>query len=267
LEIRSGQDTTILQPVTAVASPIEAAAAPELVLFTVKTYDTAPAAAALRPALGPGTMVLPLQNGIDSTEQLATALGPEPVLAGTTFVTAVIAEPGVISFTPPSRRIVFGEPSGRITPRVEQVATCLEGAGIEVVVSPDPRQAIWQKFIPLAAFASLGSAAQASVGAVREVPEGVELLRQLISEVVAVGRAEGVALPADAEDAAVDLMLSVPAALRNSMERDFERQRRVELEQITGTVTRRGRAHDVPTPIFDALYAVLKIRARGFGGL
>jgi len=267
LEIRSGEGTIALRPVRAVAAPAEAGADFDLALFAVKTYDTEEAAAALRPAVGPRTAVLTLQNGVDSAGQLSAALGAEHVLAGATYVAATLVEPGVISHTTPFRRITFGELSGAITPRAEAIADALRDAGVEVTVSADPRTAVWSKFVMLAPHASITSASQTPVGPIRETPEGLALYRQLVAEAVAVGRAEGVALAPDAEAAAMDAIISFPPGTKTSLQVDFERQNRVELEQLTGAVVRRGRQAGVPTPGFDPLYAVLKARALSYGGL
>ncbi len=62
-------------------------------------------------------------------------------------------------------------------------------------------------------------------------------------------------------------MQGLPHAFGTSMQRDFERRGRVELEQLSGAVVRRGRELGVSTPTTDAIYAILKVRALGFGGL
>jgi 2-dehydropantoate 2-reductase len=136
-----------------------------------------------------------------------------------------------------------------------------------VTVSADPRAAVWSKFVMLAPHATLTSASQTPVGPIRETPEGLALYRQLVAEAVAVGRAEGVALAPDAEETAMDAITSFPPGTKTSLQVDFERQNRVELEQLTGAVVRRGRQAGVPTPGFVPLYAVLKARALSYGGL
>jgi 2-dehydropantoate 2-reductase len=198
---------------------------------------------------------------------LSGLLGAERVLAGTTEVFSAIAAPGVIEHSSPFQRITLGEPSGEVSARVEAVAAALSEAGVEVTVSREPLVAIWRKFVLLASNATLAAACGSSVGPVRDAPEGVALLRILIDEVVAVGRAEGVALPADIAEDALGRIMALPPGATPSMARDFELRRRVELEQLTGTLLRRGRARGVPTPAFDVLYAVLKVRALGFGGI
>jgi 2-dehydropantoate 2-reductase len=267
LTIRSAEGARVLAPVRAVASPAEAGGALDLVLFTVKGYDTGAAAAALRGVAGDGTVVLTLQNGVDSVERLEAALGPGRVLAGTATIEATVAEPGVVRLGGPVPRIVLGEPAGGASPRAEAIAAALREAGVQAVVTPDARRAVWEKFVRLAPGASLTAACEATIGEVRQTAEGAALYHALVSEAVAVGRAAGVPLPADAVDAALEFIRSLPASMKTSMQRDYERRSRVELEGLTGAVVRLGARLGVPTPTFDVCYRILRVRALAFGGL
>ena len=169
----------------------------ELVLFTVKGYDTE--AGGRRPPAGGRartTAVLTLQNGVDSGDRLGAVLGADRVLVGTTLIATTIAEPGVIDQANPIRRIELGEPSGAVTPRVELIAAALRDAGVEVSVTTDVRRAVWEKFVRLAPGATLATACRATIGEVRSTPEGAALYRALIAETVAVGRAAGADLAA-----------------------------------------------------------------------
>src|SRR5581483_5588124 len=87
--------------------------------------------------------------------------------------------------------------------------------------------------------------------------------RRLVPEAGAVGPAAGVALGPHPAEQALGFIWSLPATMRTSMQRDFERGGPVELEPLTGAVVREGRRRGVPTPAFDALYAVLRVRAAG----
>jgi 2-dehydropantoate 2-reductase len=267
LTIRRAGGATVLRPVHAVADPAEAGGDIELVLFTVKGYDTELAARALGPVVGPRTAVLTLQNGVESGDRLGAVLGAEPILIGTTLIATIVAAPGIIDQANPLWRVELGEPSGAITPRVEGVAAALRDAGVEVRVTADVRRAVWDKFIRLAPGATLTSACQATIGEVRSTPEGAALYRALIAETVTVGRAAGAALPPDAVETAVRAIQALPADMRTSMQLDYERRRRVELEGITGAVVRLGQRLGVATPSYDPIYAVLRVRAAAFGGL
>ena len=267
LTIRGPDGERVVHPLDAVAEPAAATGEVELALFTVKGYDTDAAARALRPALGPASAVLTLQNGVESEARLGAVLGAERVVVGTTLIATSLAEPGVIEQANPVRRIELGEPSGAVTPRVERIAAALRDAGVDVRVPPDIRRAVWEKFVRLAPGATLATACRATIGEARGAPEGAALYRALIAETVAVGQAAGAGLPPDAVDTAVRLIAALPADMRTSMQLDFERRRRVELEDITGAVVRLGGRLGVPTPVYDVLYALLKVRAQAFGGL
>jgi 2-dehydropantoate 2-reductase len=266
LELRIGEQRVRVQPVCAVENPAQAGMDFELIIFAVKTYDSAAAIEALRTAVGPGTAVLALQNGVDSIEELALAFGPEHVLAGPSYIISALVEPGVVETAPP-RRMVLAELAGPPTPRLEAIASAIREVGVDVTLGDDARRALWEKFVPQAANATISSVCQLPLGMVRDTPEGFELYRALMGESCAVGRACGVALPPGFEESTLAAFMSVPPTATSSMQRDFQARRRVELEHLTGAVVRRGQAHGVPTPGFDALYAVLKVQALAFGGL
>lgn len=264
LTVRRGEQRIYLHPVTALASPAEAVRPIDLVLFAVKCYDLAPAAEALRPALGPETAVLTIQNGVDAPDELSARLGAGSVLPGTATIFSAIVEPGVIE-TGPLARLTLGETSGEVTPRLTAIAAALRDAGIEVTSSTDVRRALWEKLVVLAPNATITSACGLPIGSIRATAEGAALYRRLVGEVAAVARAAGVQLPAETEDSALAQLMALPPDATASMQRDFAARHRVELEHITGAVVREGQRRGVPVPGFDALYAVLKARATEAG--
>jgi 2-dehydropantoate 2-reductase len=266
LEVRDRDEVYRLEPTRAVGSPEQAEGAFDLVLFAVKGYDTPTAAAALRPALGPQTMVLTLQNGIDSVDQLNAALGREPVLAGTCRIESTILEPGVIQKKSPFQDIWLNEQAGEPSERVDRLAETLRAAGVGVTVT-DPGLVIWDKFIWLAANSSMSAVCRLPGGAIWSVPEGLEVYRKLIEEAVAVARAAGVKLEVDAAEKISAAMRRLPPTMTTSLMRDYERESKVELEQLGGALVRKARELGVPTPTHDVIYAILKARALSFGGI
>jgi 2-dehydropantoate 2-reductase len=271
LEVRTQGQTIRIRPVTAVAQPAGAAGPGgdlDLALFTVKNYDTEPAAAALEPALGPQTAVLSLQNGVDSPDVLAALLGPQRTLAGVTFIAAAVAEPGVILENGFSRAVTLGEPGGtEVTPRVRAIVHAFQEAGVEAQATADARQMLWDKFVVVAPHATVSALCQTPVGVTRRTPEAMELYRTMIQEALDVAGAAGCTFAPDRAEQIVALFQSAPEGQTSSMQRDYGARRRVELEALTGSVVRLGRRYGVPTPRFEALYAVLKVRAETFGGL
>ncbi|TAK20812.1 MAG: 2-dehydropantoate 2-reductase [Chloroflexota bacterium] len=267
LELRTQGNTYHIADARAIAVPSEAGIDADLILFSVKTYDTETALAAVKPAVGPKTVVLTMQNGVDSADQLIAALGADHVLAGVTYVAASIVEPGVIAENGFSRRIAFGDPAGGHSDRAQRAVDTMVATGIEAELSLNARQVIWDKFVLVAPHATVSALCQTPIGVTRETPEAMALYHALVQEVMAVGVASGYTFAADTPDKVVANFMGAPPGQMSSLQRDYGNQRRVELEFLPGAVVRRGKALGVPTPRFEALYAVLKVRASTFGGL
>ena len=117
---------------------------------------------------------------------------------------------------------------------------------------------LWKKFAYIAASAAVCAAANSVYAEMRSVPETRALIRGAMEEVLAVGRARGAPVMDDSVEWAMDFLDRFPAQGRASLAKDFQENRPVELEGLTGTVVRMGRVAGVSTPINDALYAVLK---------
>lgn len=259
-------DGVMVQPVQAVRYPADAGGTFDFILFAVKTYDNEEAAAAIAPVVGPETSVLPVQNGIDSVDMVSRSVPRECILAGSTDMSAKILEPGVIQRLSQGSRITVGEPNAPRTPRVERIVAAFHEAGIpDALVSDDSARALWEKFMFLAPVASVNSTTGLPTGRIKAVEGGPELLAALRAEIRAVGIASGVDLPDDAAARVKAMHERLTDAHTVSMQRDFEAGRRVELETLTGTVVRRGKAVSVPTPLFSALYAILRAKAISMG--
>ena len=146
----------------------------DVVLFTVKAYDNDQALRLLPPLIGPETVVLTLQNGVDSVDEVANAVGESHVLGGTTYVATALESPGVIVQTGVHRSIIFGEvfgTRGRITPRVQAIADVMTPADIIVTPVADGRVPIWDKFVYLAPFSGFTGAARLPIGGIWGDPQ------------------------------------------------------------------------------------------------
>lgn len=246
--------------VRAVADP-SAAPTPDLVLFTVKTYDTEAAARALAPALGANSVVLTLQNGVDSVRDLQALLGNR-VLGGAVYIESDILEPGLVRQTSPMRDIVLGEPGGR-SQRAEAVHGVLQAAGIPVTLAEKIDYAIWQKFVMLASFSGITAATRLPIGPVRDCKETWLLFRQLVAEACAAGYARGVIFPGDTVETILARVAAFDPSFKSSMLRDLEKGRRLEVDALSGAVARLGREAGAPAPGHAAIYALLKPYAAG----
>ncbi|MEW5982315.1 MAG: 2-dehydropantoate 2-reductase [Acidobacteriota bacterium] len=238
----------------------------DLVLLAVKTYDNPTVLPMLAPLVGPETLVMTLQNGVDSVDEVAAVVGADRVLGGPTYVATALALPGLIEQTGTHRRIVFGEAFGdrvHVSERVRDIAGMLSSADIQAEAVADARVPLWEKFTYLAPFAAFTGAARLPIGPLWGDPAIREQFLLAVREVERVARAESVALPPGVLDRVVRYVDALPGTTRSSLLIDLQLGKRLELESLAGSVVRRGMAAGVATPIMAGLYAVLKPWAGG----
>ena len=235
----------------------------DLVVVAVKLWDTETAAHAIAPIVGPETVVMSLQNGVERDDVIATIIGKERLVGALTYVIATIAEPGVIAHSGGLHRVVAGELEGGVSPRVERIVAAFSEAGVDASASAEIRRELWQKFAFLAASSAVTAVTRLPMGVVRSNAWTRMLLRDAIAEAVLVARAEGAAIADDFLDAQLRFVDSLPASGRASMANDLLRGNRLELEWLSGAVVRRGERAGVPTPVHRALYAALAPYADG----
>jgi 2-dehydropantoate 2-reductase len=236
----------------------------EFVIVAVKTYDNSTALPTLRPLLGADTVVLTVQNGVDSAAEVAAVAGEARTLGGATYIATALEAPGIIVQTGTHRRIQFGEVFGalpRVSDRVARLRDALAAADIEVDAAGDGRVPIWEKFVFLAAMAGFTGAARLPIGPIWSDPFTRAQFLAGCREIEAVARAEGVAVAPDVVDRIVPYVDKIPGTMRSSLLIDLQNGKRTEVEALQGSVVRRGGAHGVPTPIIETLYALLKLYA------
>ncbi|MCH8987360.1 MAG: 2-dehydropantoate 2-reductase [Chloroflexi bacterium] len=232
----------------------------DLVLFTVKMYHNSEAVRSLAPMIGPETIVLTLQNGIDNGEILSEAVGEPHVMIGSAYMEGRISEPGVVIQDGPGIA-AFGEMKVGISRRGENLLQRFQEAGWRVNLHENMPGMLWKKFAYIAGSAAVCAAANCVYEEMRTKPETRALIQSAVEEALAVGRARGAPIMSDSLAWAMDSLDRFPGQGRASMAKDFTEERPVELEGLTGTVVRMARELNVPTPANDFLYAILKPRA------
>ena len=229
----------------------------DLVLFTVKMHQNQQAIPAVMPLMGPGTVVLTLQNGIDNGDELTKVLGQEPVMIGSVYMEGRIKAPGVVTQGGPGRA-VFGELDPGLTARGKSLLVEFEKAGWRVELAENMPGMLWKKFAYIVGSAGVNAATNTDYGEMRSVPETRELIKGAISECLAVGRALGAPVMEDSLEWAMTALDNFPETGRASLAKDFQEGNPVELEGLNGAVVRLGKQAGVPTPLNDAIYGILK---------
>lgn len=233
----------------------------EVVIVAVKAYDNSTALPMLKPMIGANTVVLTLQNGVDSVDEVAAVAGEGHALGGTTYVATALETPGLIVQTGVHRTIIFGEVFGdrrRISPRVQAIADVLTAADIHATPVADARVPIWDKFVYLCPFSGFTGASRLAIGHIWKFPHVQEMFYAAAREVAAIAAAEGVTISPNRFDTLQEYMQNIPPTTRSSLLIDLEQGKRIEVEALQGAAVRRAAKHGVPAPIVATLYALLK---------
>jgi len=235
----------------------------DVVILSVKLWDTEAAIRQMRPMLKAGTAVLSLQNGVIKDDILRRELGEAPVMGGVCYVATTIGRPGVILQTGTMQRVVIGEYDGRASERSRGLHEALLKSGANAELSTDVRRAIWEKYAFLVGISATTTAMRTTIGPIRKNPRSRAFLLEIFRETVAVGRAHGIALPADYADACLARADGLPEEMTASMAHDLQRGNRLEVEWLSGGVAQLGAAAGVPTPANRAVWDILALYAQG----
>lgn len=273
-------DGTAETAVPALATDDLAAAGPhDVVILAVKGQQLPGLAPTLRPLLGPGSAVVPAQNGIpwwyfqgcggpyegrrlesvDPGGVISDHIAPERVIGCVTYQAAELEEPGVVRFVE-GNRFTLGEPDGTKSDRVRELARLLAQAGLKVPVRTDIRTEIWVKLLGNMTFNPVSALTRATLGEIIGFPPTRDLVAATMAEAREVASRLGITFAITGErriQGAAQMGSHKPSTLQ-----DIEAGRTTEVEWLVGAVAEVGRMVGVATPRIDALYACLKLLER-----
>lgn len=235
----------------------------DIVWLAVKLWDTESAIRSMKSVVGPDTGIISFQNGVQKDDVLRQAFGDRAVMGGVGYIAANIDRPGVIKHTGAMQRLIFGEYDGSRSARAEALLDACTRGGINAELSDDIRKAIWEKFVFLVGLSGSTTTMRATIGPIRSNPRTRAFLFDLMRETVAVGRALGVALPADYADQRLTFVDSLPEAMTSSMHHDLNGRKRLEVSWLSGGVVQLGDRAGLPTPMNRAVRDVLALQEMG----
>ncbi len=235
----------------------------DLVMVCVKLWDTEAALDQIQPLVGPGTAIVSFQNGVLKDSYLRSRYADAQIMGGVGYVATTIDRPGVIRQTGPMQRLIFGEFDGSESDRGKAfLAACLAG-GIKAEWSTHILREIWQKYVFLVGLSGTTTTIRKPIGPIRECPQTRAFLLDVMREVVAVGRAQGVDLEETYAEGRLQFADGLAWDMTSSMHHDLERGNRLEVRWLAGGVVELGAAKGVPTPLNRAIADILALHAPG----
>jgi len=235
----------------------------DIVIFTVKLRDTEAAARQILPVIGPETGIVSLQNGVTKDDMLAPIVGREHLLGGAAYIGVSVVRPGVIRKAGTLERLAFGEFDNKVSQRAQAFLDACKASDIKADIPPDISLELWQKFVVIVTMSSITSAMRSTIGPIRANPQARQFALDLMKEVVAVGRAQGVALDPDFATQRFAHVDGMSPDMRASMSLDLELGRPLELPWLAGAVVEMGAKAGVPTPCCRAVRDILALYVDG----
>ena len=230
----------------------------DLVIVGVKAWQVPEAARTMKPLVGPGTTVLPLQNGVDAASQLVDELGPDNVIGGLCRIVSFVVQPGHIKHAGFTPSIVIGELDNRRTDRITRIEQLFKRAGLDITVASDIHAALWTKFLFIASFSGIGAIADAPAGVLRSDPKWRAQMLKAMEEIYGLALARGIKLPSDSIDKVMASVDSLPEDATSSMQRDIAAGKPSELESQNGAVVRLARESGIEVPTHTLIYETLR---------
>lgn len=224
---------------------------PDLILFTVKSYDTDHAIDQIKSVMTEETQILPLQNGIENIPKLVEAFGDDRVMYGLCRIGIRISEPGKLSHTNPGS-VILGERDGRRSERIKQIKNIYDEVGVECEISTNIRREIWKKFSWNSIFNMVTAAENQTTDHLYENGEPKPRLWKLANEILQVANAEDVNLQEEDLEKMVVKTQNIGAFITSTLN-DRRVGKKMEFDAFTGAILRLGEKHGIELPEYHKL--------------
>jgi 2-dehydropantoate 2-reductase len=254
LTIRSAEGTFTVKPQA--AADVRKLPRPDLIVLGVKAYDLDEVLTQIEPVLTDQTVILTLQNGIDTEDRLLAQLQRDCVIGGVAYIYSKIAQPGVIDHYKKGA-VAIGEFMGHESDRLLQIRDIFASANIPCHLSKDIRRSKWEKMCWNCVFNPITVLIDDHVAKALDHPEMTGVIRQIVGEVAAISAAMKVPLPLDMPERVVKATQEI-RDIHTSMYDDWKAGRRTEIDSLNGFIVQKGRELGIPTPVNEALTAMIK---------
>jgi 2-dehydropantoate 2-reductase len=248
--------THLTLKVPAVESIREITVPVDLILLTVKAYDTEAASSQLGPLIQEKTMVVSLQNGLENIQKMEQTIEKKHLLAGVTTQGALFQEPGVITHTGKGKTIL-GELDGKTSERLEALVQVFNQAGIETQISTNIEHEIWRKAIINSSINPLTGFLRCKNGYLLDNPLLEKTVEAVCKESCEIAAAHGIRVsPGEMIQKTKEVILDT-AQNYSSMLQSILQRKRTEIDSINGALLRIGMQHRKDVSLNRILYDLI----------
>jgi len=209
------------------------------------------------PVIHDQTISLSLLNGVDNVERLSTVIDRGALLNGCVYISSYVVEPGTVRQVGGPCSLFFGPEEGLVDP-YQDLEVILKNAHINATLSDQIDVNVWSKYIFVGPLGGITSMVNEPLGAILENKDYRTMLEGMMREVEATARAHGISLPDAIVEQSLDVASKFPYETKTSIQLDFEKRTRTELETFVGYLVQSAKKAGIATPLHDRVYKILK---------
>lgn len=258
LTVNTVDDSFQVNPVQVIDS-IDKITNPDLIIITVKTYDTEEVSNQLKDIVMDKTIVLTFQNGIDNDQKIKKIISKENIYPGLAYVISSKGGNGVINQTGGLKRLVFGDRSGHNSSQLKEIYELFKNSDIDTILSEDIEADLWKKFIFINAFSGFTAMCRVNIGEIRSDDCVYNLYKRCVKETIAVAEKLNINIPNTIFEDVVKITDNTAPDSKSSLLVDIENSRKNEIETLNGTLIRLAKDLKLDVPINETIYSAIKM--------
>jgi 2-dehydropantoate 2-reductase len=237
----------------------------DIIILTVKSYDTVSAIEQVKPLVSRDTLVIVAQNGYGNYEAVSGAVGKDHTLIARIIFGVKLSVPGKAEVTVIADDVRIGQPQKAVDEsRIRAIAEAFRSAGIPTSYAPNVNAILWDKILYNAALNPLGAILECTYGDLAENPETRRIMDAIIDEIFRVAHAYGIVLnwksPAEYRGHFYTRLVPPTAKHFPSMYYDVKAGKRLEIDALNGAVVRLAREKGIAVPVNETITAIIKAK-------
>jgi 2-dehydropantoate 2-reductase len=241
-------NTTINMKIAAHESIEYISDSPDLLLLTVKSFDTRNAIHQAKNIIDNHTLVLSLQNGLDNLDMIKNIINANQILMGITNHGAFFSKPGLIRHTGKGKTII-GEINGKKTRRIKHIANIFSDAGIKTSISEDIFREVWIKTIINSSINPLTAIFKCKNGYLLKNPILERTVERICKESTTIAQAAGMDIAYEQTIQTTKDIIKNTAENYSSMVQSLHTGRKTEIESINKKIVEVGKTNLIDSPL------------------
>ena len=262
LKIKSLSGSFKIKPVQ-VIKKISEIKNPDLIIFTVKTYDTKNVAKKLATIVNKNSQIITFQNGIDNDLEIKKYIKNISIYPGIIYTVSKKTKPNLIEQTETPQKfvkeLIFGDRDKPYNSKLENIQKIFKKAGIDSKISKNIIKDLWFKYIFISAFSGMTTVCNSTIGKILDNPFTKSTYEKCIKETIKIAKAMKVNIPQNTFKIIMTISNKTNPKSKSSLLADITNKRKNEIETLNGKIVKLAKEKNINVPINEFIYGIIKL--------